>query len=550
MQIRERPLTSTQNRSTDPDIMTSNSASGPTDPESTQAGIQPDTQETPIEGRTPTPETPTDRNSTRAENASPPSTNQEGDPMSTANLRTAQIEDFGDLKEYLTKHARYAINEENILILATRKGPRTVRPGPLIPNALKMAHEHHELGHLGITRTAVRIVRQFYWEDWMADTNLYIQNCTACTQARTRQASQSRSPSTIYKPTRRFQLISIYVLEPPTKSKGGYTSIMVIGDAYTRFSLSIPLKSPKVRAVTKTLFERWITIFGQPENLLAKFNGQKSAAVLQELQALFRTRNLATRAFKPEPHLRVQKYNQTLSNMILKEVTAEPEWAIPLPLIDFQHNNAIHPETGAEPYQAMFGEMPFDFDASLAADYHISRDDGRSNLRMRLEAVHKDMFYKNRAAYRREVSHQDMAMREVTYKKGEKIFALQAIIPDGGRGQPWSGPWEIAEKLSSGFVLLTSGDPALTARAHVNRLRRASSRRIRGSPPKDTMFPDARRLFTKIISHSGPDHTRTYTLKIPRTRGRIQVKAENLPEIILKSYHLRARGFVRGVTYI
>lgn len=101
-----------------------------------------------------------------------------------------------------------------------------------------------------------------------------------------------------------------------------------------------------------------------------------------------------------------------------KKIAAESEWADVLPLIDFQYNCSPHAAWNTEPYKAMFGSLPFEFDDSLTLGYHLGRKDKHVELWERLNAVHKAMYILKRSVKIRWLKTYDEAIKEIPYEVG------------------------------------------------------------------------------------------------------------------------------------
>lgn len=183
-------------------------------------------------------------------------------------MREAQEAEFGPLKK-VTKTKNWLLNEEGVLVLITKNGPRTIVPKVLVPLVLKRAHGDGDVGHYGITRSAVRLIKSYYWPGWLADLKQLIAKCLTCEGVRIgRMEPPKQTPMTVYQVERRFQLVARDVLKISPKSQNGFSKVLVIGDAFTRFMMSIPIRNDNMRTLATTFFSRWVTIFGPPKNSL------------------------------------------------------------------------------------------------------------------------------------------------------------------------------------------------------------------------------------------------------------------------------------------
>ena len=59
-----------------------------------------------------------------------------------------------------------------------------------------------------------------------------------------------------------FQRIGIDLAGPPPVSKDGFKYILGVIDYFSKYPMLIPLRSTDSRTIAKTLFDRWISVFG------------------------------------------------------------------------------------------------------------------------------------------------------------------------------------------------------------------------------------------------------------------------------------------------
>lgn len=484
-------------------------------------------------------EAPAESEGSQASNPRQPRTDQ--DPLQAESLIQSQKAQFGNLDEFVASKPNYAVNEEGLAVMITEGGPRIAIPDCLIPNALRRDHGESDAGHFGITRTAIRLAARYYWVGWMKDVRTHIRQCLACENIRIGTAEPGRQAAmVIYEVTRTSQLVAMDVLTITPKSRGGYTKVLVMGDAFSRFMMTAPIRSDIMKVIAKTFFSRWVTIFGPPERLLSDKGGSVSGAVIQELCDIMGTKKISTTAFHPHTDGMVERYNKTICNTIQKELRKEPEWADLLPLVDFQYNGSVHEATGTKPYRAMFGAMPIDFDSTLSLSYYLERADGPVALKRRLEKTHLRMITKNHESKIHNAKYHDRNVKGNNYQVGERVYVYDPLSKTTqGRKlrPPWTGPWIITEIISSTNVRLKGEVSKTITRTHVNRLKKASAEVIENGNPRDGMYPDSKKLLARIIGHRGLGSARTYELKHTSGKGSASVRAEDLPGIVLRAYH-------------
>lgn len=102
---------------------------------------------------------------------------------------------------------------------------------------------------------------------------------------------------TIHKVTRRFDMVSMYIMKLRPSSKG-FKKLLVIGHFLTKFMVSVPIENEESQTVAQALFEKLASIFGLPEKLLREKGGQMVDEVITYLCRFIGTKKVTT----TEPH--------------------------------------------------------------------------------------------------------------------------------------------------------------------------------------------------------------------------------------------------------
>ena len=76
------------------------------------------------------------------------------------------------------------MNEEGILVLVTKSGPRIVIPKRLREEALRRFHGDADVRHFRPTRSAVILVSKLFWQGWREDLKQFIKKCLRCEMVR------------------------------------------------------------------------------------------------------------------------------------------------------------------------------------------------------------------------------------------------------------------------------------------------------------------------------------------------------------------------------
>ena len=465
-----------------------------------------------------------------------------------ANLIAEQRQEYGDLEEAADAEDNWLVNEEGVLVMISKDGPRIIVPPSLRERAMRRVHGDGDAGHFGVTRSATKLLSKFYWPGWRKDLIEFIRRCLVCENVRLGRTPPPRQAMmSVYQVRRRFQLIAMDVLTITPESHG-YKKLLVIGDMFTRFVLCVPLRAETAKQVAHALFRRWIGIFGPPEQLLTDRGGSMDGEIIRELCNELGTKKIRTTAHHPQTDGRIERHNRVICDMLMREILNEPDWIFLLPLLEYQYNASVHRAIGVSPYEAMFGIEPYDYDHRMLAHYVDDVVRERNPLKDHLREMHQALFIQSYGTKSQEAKAYNKAAKLVTYAVGERVYIFdpEGLVRVGRKIRPpWRGPYRVSEKLSDKGYMVISELSGKESRVHVNRMRRASASALETGEPEDGMYPDSHDLLRKIegVREEGPD--RIYSVKHAGRTGLIDMKESELPETVVKAFAIIARGISR-----
>ena len=94
--------------------------------------------------------------------------------------------------------------------------------------------------------------------------------------------------------------------------------ILVIVDHFTRYTRAYVTKDQKALTATKTLYEGFISIFGEPKRILTDQEKAFTSDVVEQLCSQFGISQLTTTAYHPQGNSQVEQAHRTLGRMIGK----------------------------------------------------------------------------------------------------------------------------------------------------------------------------------------------------------------------------------------
>ena len=213
---------------------------------------------------------------------------------------------------------------------------------------------HDGQGHQEIERTIALCQEEFYWNTMFQDVMKYVKECPWCQIVK----GSYTEPNTIWgviiaNNPMDLMCIDFTKVDP---SKGGKENILVLTDAFTKFSQMFVTPNQKAITVTKILVDRWFYVYGIPAWKHSNKGHSFDNDIMSHLYAMYRVEQCTTMPYSPHGNAPMERLNCTLIGL-LKSLPKEQKsnWLLHLPLLVFAYNATLHDTTGYQPYELMFG---------------------------------------------------------------------------------------------------------------------------------------------------------------------------------------------------
>ena len=213
---------------------------------------------------------------------------------------------------------------------------------------------HDHMGHQGIDRTMDLLRERVYWPSMAKDAQNWVTNCRHC-QIAWGDYNQPKPKIGHLEAHNPLDLVSLDFtkIDP---SKTGKENILVITDAFTKFSLVVCTPNQTVKTVAKILVEKWFHICGVPSRIYSDQGRCFDSNIIKVLCKMYSIEQSFTSPYNPHSNAFCKRFNRTLFGL-LKTLKAEEkaDWPSHLPALVFTYNATPHASTGYQLYQLMFG---------------------------------------------------------------------------------------------------------------------------------------------------------------------------------------------------
>ena len=124
---------------------------------------------------------------------------------------------------------------------------------------------HNDLGHQGIDRTLDLLRERVYWPTMTQDANLWVDQCRRCQVAK----GDYNTPKPKFGHLIAHNPLDLVCLDftKVDPSKGGKENVLVMTDAFTKFSVAVTTNNQQALTVAKALVERWFHVYGIPSRI-------------------------------------------------------------------------------------------------------------------------------------------------------------------------------------------------------------------------------------------------------------------------------------------
>ena len=326
-----------------------------------------------------------------------------------------------------------------------------------------LLRQYHFSSHRGHHTLYDQVRGTFYWPSMLQDCLSFVNACTVCGERRSRTL-QKAPVVPVPTPSRPFEVIHIDH-KGPLRRSGGYTNILVVVCALTRYTLYIPVVGTTGEETVKALMARVFSIFGYPLVMVSD-NGPAFINKLQvETAKFFGYRHIPILPYNAQANGTAEASVKRIKLLLDRHLHEYADWHKLLPFAQLQLNSHVHTGTTVSPFMAVFGRQPFGIEhlenPSLLPDAGPGSE-WLSSVRARMTRLHRliqqisddiKIVRADEANTRRHSEFDSRAGRIVASTPGDPCFVrmIRGSAEDAkylrkhGHGAPWKHRYKVLE---------------------------------------------------------------------------------------------------------
>lgn len=376
---------------------------------------------------------------------------EQGDWVLSAQLTDSKIQ---HIQEVLSKdpttdeekniYKNYALRDGRVYRI-TVKGLQWVLPKGMRQQVVRAAHD--DMGHFGVEKTLNNLCKHYWFPRMRHYVEKYISCCVPCIFSKKPSGKKEGFLHPIPKKPEPFDRLHIDHYGPLPKSSKGNVHIIVVVEAFTKFTFLKPVKSTNTKYVINFL-EEIFALYGNPRILVSDQGSAFTSHKFQVFCKQNQIKHVLNAVATPRANGQVERFNRTLKSALLTMCTNEEKWDSLLSQIQFSINNVKSSSTGHTASELLHGFRPRRGNDSQLIDEI-------STLPRMIEDIVKlreEVGRKLEKDSDRQKERYDLKRKAPkTYKEGDLVVVEKREVASGSRKLvlPYSGPMVVKKVLDN-----------------------------------------------------------------------------------------------------
>ena len=310
----------------------------------------------------------------------------------------------------------------------------------------------HNMSHPGSERTLELMRERFYWPKMADAVKHFCETCQRC--GLRKPLVTERAPLQSIHTSKPLELVCIDYLSLE-KSKGGIENVLVVTDHFTRLAQAYPTKDQTAKTVVKTLWKRFMCVYGIPQRIHADQGRNFESDLMKELCKITGMKKSRTTPYHPQGNGLTERFNSTLMNMLgTLDPSEKLNWKDHLETMTHAYNATVHDSTGYTPYYLMFGRHPR-LPVDLAFGVQTEEQDEEQDYCEYIQSLRERLLHSYETAHKtsekaKEKQQQlyDRKVKGIEFQPGDRVLTVAKGIKGRHKlADRWKGPYIVQERM-------------------------------------------------------------------------------------------------------
>lgn len=223
-------------------------------------------------------------------------------------------------------------------------------PELMVRNVIQTFHD--DVGHVGLEKTMDLLTKVYWFPRMRAIVKNHISNCIKCI---TYSVPSGKSESRLHlyeKGTKPFYTLHADHFGPLEKAPHGFKHILLIIDAFTKFTMFYPTKSTTSKEAISRLID-YFKHFGTCKQLVTDRGTCFTSGEFSDFLHDYGVEHVKVASATPRGNGQVERVNRFLRSVLEKESSNE-QWTKSLEKVQFSINNTYHKAIATTPSLMLF----------------------------------------------------------------------------------------------------------------------------------------------------------------------------------------------------
>ena len=338
-----------------------------------------------------------------------------------------------------------------------------------------MTLAHDKFGHLSRNSVVTHIAKSFYWPTLWRDVRTHIQACDTC--QRTTKVNPKRAPMVQREVvTVPFERVSIDLVGPLPKSKGGFRYLFTYIDNSSRWPEVEPLRTMTAKSVVKA-FEKICCRNGFPRTVISDNGTQFGSTEFKKFCKSHNIQMVKCSPYRPQSNGLVERMHGTLTGIINKlSRNKQGLWNEITTLALYFMRMTPSSSTGFSPYMVVHGwepASPLEVVQEGLLRQNLEDIDVMTWVKENMERV--ETIADNIVGKQTEIATNRKEKRDMQSKSREFLPGTHVLYRTPGMNakltDSWEGPYLIDKKLGPVTYSITIDSSKRKKIVHINTIK-------------------------------------------------------------------------------